>query len=174
MKKALKEWAVLLEAMAAGRQSFLLRKGGILESARGFELECSEFILFPTWEHQQRDWIRPEFHALFERAAPADDDEVVLRYIGRVTRIRPAPKAPEALIEAHDRHIWTPEFLKMRYAYRPDLPLYEVETELWKIAEPVKITISDSMRGCRSWVDLPSEAVVENARRVIDTTQEWC
>ena len=174
MKKALKEWAVLLEAMAAGRQRFLLRKGGILESSSGFQLECREFAFFPTWEHQQRDWVRPEFQGLFDRAAPADDSEIELRYIGRVKQVRRAPEDPTALIEAQDRHIWTPEFLRMRYAYRPDLPLYEVETELWELEKPVRTALTDAMRGCRSWVELPNPVVVERARRVVDTTQGWC
>ena len=37
MKTALKEWAVLVEALAEGGQTFLLRKGGIAEGKRGFE-----------------------------------------------------------------------------------------------------------------------------------------
>ena len=34
MKIALKEWAVVIEAMAAGHQIFLLRKGGIASRSR--------------------------------------------------------------------------------------------------------------------------------------------
>lgn len=170
MTQALKEWAVLLEAAATGRQRFLLRKGGILDSSQGFRLESSEFLFFPTWEHQQRDWVRPEFHALFDRAAPSREDEVEIRYWGRAARITRAPSAPAVLIGATDSHIWTPEFLEMRYAYRPDLPLYLVEMELFLLAGPTALTVTDGMRGCRSWVELETDVATEGARRVPDTT----
>ena len=59
MKAALKEWAVVVEALAQGEQNFLLRKGGIAEGKHGFELKHRRFLFFPTWEHPQQDWIRP-------------------------------------------------------------------------------------------------------------------
>lgn len=172
MTRALKEWAVLLEAVASGKQSFLLRKGGILESSQGFQLESREFLFFPTWEHQQRDWVRPEFHALFDRCAPSRDGQVEIRYLGRTSRIHPAPSDPSALTGAVDSHIWTPEFLEMRYAYRPDLPLYQVELELFRLPDSTRLTVTDGMRGCRSWVELETDVRIDGARRVPDTTPD--
>ena len=52
--KALKEWAVVCRALEEGRQTVLLRKGGILEFREGFEVKHDRFMLFPTYEHQSR------------------------------------------------------------------------------------------------------------------------
>src|SRR5260370_36430861 len=52
---ALKEWAVICRDLAEGRQFIALRKGGIREPARGFNVEHSEFFLFPTYVHQNED-----------------------------------------------------------------------------------------------------------------------
>ena len=51
---AFKEWAGICDALIAGRQSIVVRKGGISESAGPgvFVPEHSEFWLFPTWVHQ--------------------------------------------------------------------------------------------------------------------------
>src|SRR6476469_947176 len=49
---ALKEWATVCHALETGRQMLLLRKGGIYEAAGEFELENPQFLLFPTYLHQ--------------------------------------------------------------------------------------------------------------------------
>ena len=50
---ALKEWATIVKALENGKQTIILRKGGILETASGFEIIAKKFLLFPTWEHQE-------------------------------------------------------------------------------------------------------------------------
>ncbi len=47
MNVAFKEWAVVCDAILAGRQSVLIRKGGIAEGRAGFEFRHTEFELFP-------------------------------------------------------------------------------------------------------------------------------
>src|SRR3982751_3462271 len=53
-----KEWAVVCEALGQGRQSVILRKGGIAEGQEGFSFKHSEFFLFPTWFHEQPHKVR--------------------------------------------------------------------------------------------------------------------
>ena len=48
-----KEWLVICRALAAGRQSIILRKGGIAEGRSGFSFQHDSFFLFPTLYHQQ-------------------------------------------------------------------------------------------------------------------------
>src|SRR3954465_13079353 len=53
-----KEWAAVCEALGCGRQSIILRKGGIAEGRDGFTFKFREFFLFPTWFHEQPDKVR--------------------------------------------------------------------------------------------------------------------
>jgi hypothetical protein len=53
MSVAFKEWAVVCEAIGGGRQSVILRKGGIAEGRDGFAFKHTDFFLFPTWFHEQ-------------------------------------------------------------------------------------------------------------------------
>ena len=154
MQVALKEWAVLLEAMAAGRQIFLLRKGGIAEGRSGFELKHREFLFFPTWEHQQAEALKPAFRELFDKLQPPDPRTVEIRYAGRVEQIREAPLSIDQMAVLDNQHIWTDAYLRKRYEYRPDLPLYIVVVRLMRLAESARLSNERRYAGCRSWVDL--------------------
>ena len=57
---AFKEWASVCDALLEGRQTIILRKGGISEgTAPGlFVPEHSEFWLYPTWVHQAEQGVR--------------------------------------------------------------------------------------------------------------------
>jgi len=165
LQVALKEWAVLLEAMADGRQIFLLRKGGIAEGRSGFELKHREFAFFPTWEHQQADALKPAYRDLFEKLEPPNPATIAIRYMGRVEQVAQAPKSIDAMAPFGDQHIWTDAYLRKRYEYRPDLPLYIVVVRLFRLEKPLDIRNESRYAGCRSWVDLaeplPSDTAFE-------------
>ena len=67
LNHAFKEWAIICQALAEGRQALILRKGGIAESTGEFQLEQMRFWLFPTYVHQQRSGIKPEALPVLER-----------------------------------------------------------------------------------------------------------
>lgn len=168
MNIALKEWAVVLEALAAGRQLFLLRKGGIAEGKHGFELKHREFVFFPTWEHQHADSVKPEFRSLFEQLEPRDPDAIDIRYFGRVTDVLRAPPTVEAMQALSRRHIWTESFIQMRYRYRPDLPLFVVLVRIFRLPHTASIPADRRYAGCRSWVTLYNEVPAGSARPAVD------
>ena len=58
MPIAFKEWAVTVRALAEGEQLLTLRKGGIREPEKHFELEHDRFFLYPTFDHQRNDLVR--------------------------------------------------------------------------------------------------------------------
>src|SRR3954453_15675961 len=83
---ALKEWAAVCSALETGRQMILLRKGGILEAIGGFELEHPQFLLFPTYVHQNVGMLKPDAQAGFE-PHPAEPERITLSSAGVVTDI---------------------------------------------------------------------------------------
>ena len=162
MNTALKEWAVVIEALARGQQLFLLRKGGIAEGKHGFEVKHGEFLLYPTWEHQQVHSIRTEFHDLFEQArprqpGPLQSGTVRFQYLAKVTDVLRAPARLEDMRPLDGRHIWAASYLEMRYGYRPDLPLFAVILRLYRLAREGEIPEIRRYAGCRSWVSLEQE-----------------
>ena len=167
MKTALKEWAVLVEALAEGGQTFLLRKGGIAEGKRGFELKHDRFVFFPTWEHQHADSIRPQFHSLFEKLEPPEPNVVEIRYLAQVTDVLRAPVEMEAIERLVRHHIWGQPFIRLRYEYRPDLPLFIVLPRIFRLPRPVPIPHDRRYAGCRSWVTLYQDVDVAGAQPVL-------
>ena len=149
---ALKEWAVVCEAVCRGQQAILLRKGGIHEAAGEFELEHRRFLLYPTFAHQKPDLVKPAWRAGMERCCqePAAINITAwadVAWIGQV----PNRAAFNAL---DDLHIWQPELIDMRFRYRPDYPVYVLLLEAWRLAKPVELAVQADYAGCRSWVPL--------------------
>src|SRR3954471_20664491 len=52
-RTALKEWAVLVDAMARGDIVAMVRKGGIREQRAGFQVRHDRFLLYPTYFHEK-------------------------------------------------------------------------------------------------------------------------
>jgi hypothetical protein len=167
MNIALKEWAVVIEALGAGRQILLLRKGGIAEGKRGFELKHSRFLLFPTWEHQQRETLQPQWQERFDALEPPDASTIEMRFFAEAHDIVQAPTSVETFLQLSDLHVWTAPFFEKRFAYRPDLPLFAVAVRAYALPKAVRIPNDRRYQGCRSWVELYEDVSVEGAEPIL-------
>ena len=78
MPIAFKEWAVTVRALAEGEQLVTLRKGGIREADKHFQLEHERFFLYPTFDHQRNDLVReshqPELRRALEEGVWSDGE----------------------------------------------------------------------------------------------------
>ncbi len=149
---ALKEWSVVCDALADGRQIVLLRKGGIYESAGEFEVEHRQFVLFPTVVHQKAEHLK-ESERSKVMPQSAEPDRILIRAAGEVTDI--IELRDRAQMDAiDDAHIWAPPLIDMRFNYRPENPLYLLIVRAWRLPQPVEIANTIAYAGCKSWVPL--------------------
>jgi hypothetical protein len=156
---ALKEWAAVAHALLDGRQTLLLRKGGIHEKA--FDAAAAEgaaFVLFPTVAHSHAERVRPE-HADVLGPGAADVDEVggtfTVRCGIQLVAAYPVSRA-EGLDAIADLHIWTAASVRQdRLEFRPKHPLHALLVRAIALPEPVTLVRRESYGGCRSWLDLP-------------------
>jgi hypothetical protein len=151
---ALKEWSAAVHALLDGRQTVLLRKGGIGE--KRFEVAASRFVLFPTVAHSHAERVRPEHRDLLEpAAADSTDDELVLRAGARVIDAVQVER-PEALQKLAPLHIWTEESVRAdRLDFRPKHRLTVLVVSAAPLREPIRLPRTPDYRGCASWVQLP-------------------
>ena len=151
---ALKEWSAAVHALLDGRQTVLLRKGGIHE--KRFEVVASRFLLFPTVAHSHAERVRPEHRELLgPAAADSTDDDVVLRATARVVAAVEINR-PEKLDEIAPLHIWTAESVRAdRLDFRPRHRLTVLVVSAAPLTEPVRLVRTPDYRGCSSWVQLP-------------------
>jgi len=154
---ALKEWSAAVHALLDGRQTVLLRKGGIHE--KRFEVAASRFLLFPTMAHSHAERVRPEHRELLgPAAADSADDEVVVRAAARVVATVEVNR-PEKLDEIAPLHIWTADSVRAdRLDFRPRHRLTVLVVSAAPLTEPVRLVRTPDYRGCSSWVQLPVRA----------------
>ena len=166
LQVALKEWHTVCRALESGRQMLLLRKGGISESAGEFQVEHREFLLFPTFLHQNLNMLKSTDHADY---TPLNEEpgELAIASAGVVTDIIQL-KSREQMNAVDDEHIWLAPLLDMRFNYRPENPLYLLLIRAYRLHAPVTIANTPAYAGCKSWVPLELPIETGDALPVLD------
>ncbi len=165
---ALKEWDTVCEALCAGTQMILLRKGGILESGGEFEIEHDRFLLFPTFIHQNVQGLKLPYRSLALPVA-AEPQTIAFPGWGEIIRIYHLPG--RAMMDSlSDMHIWDTPLIDMRFNYRPDYPLYILLVRAYRFLSPPTLENTLDYAGCKSWV--PLARALGTAESVRATTPE--
>ncbi|KUH98682.1 hypothetical protein AU189_06330 [Mycolicibacterium acapulense] len=151
---ALKEWSAAIHALLDGRQTVLLRKGGIHE--KRFAVTASRFLLFPTVAHSHAERVRPEHRDLLDVAtADSTEDAVVVRAGARVVAAVEVNR-PESLEEIAPLHIWTDASVRAdRLDFRPKHRLTALVVQAGPLLAPLRLERTPEYGGCTSWVQLP-------------------
>ncbi len=168
---AFKEWAGVCDALAEGRQSLILRKGGIAEGPRGFVPEHSTFWLYPTRVHEAEQGLRVDRAAAVEGRAslPVPADSVSLEALAVVETIGHADR-PEALRALEDLHVWTEETIARRFAYRKP-GLWVLGVRVFRSPRPATIAMTPEHAGCKTWVTLDTPMSTAGLVPVVDEAQ---
>jgi hypothetical protein len=155
---ALKEWAVVIQALNVGETILLLRKGGIREENGRFEVKCDRIWLFPTYEHQQPDLLKSPYGDQIQPVSPGwHPDALEIRAWADITHIFPLREIDQ-VTALTPHHIWSPSCIQARYDWKPQQPLYGLLLRVHRLPSPVSIPYQTSYGGCRSWIDLPVPA----------------
>jgi len=180
MPIAFKEWAVTVRALAEGEQLLTLRKGGIREPTRHFELEHDRFFLYPTFDHQRNDLVRashqpelrraleegvwaegePPPEALVQDGGIAQPDRVRIRAWAEVAQhwTIDDPRTVDAL---SPYYVWTSDYAEKRLAWKRRHPLHVVLLRTYRIPRPVTVKVKEDFAGCRSWLEIPRDLPFE-------------
>lgn len=166
--RAFKEWAVSCHALQEGRQTLLIRKGGIREEGGIFRMNDPEFWLMPTYEHQNAALLQPEWLPALEaiQAAPRQMGAVKLSAYAVVDTIAVARDDAQVNALAQE-HIWNPTYVQMRFDFNPYDPLYLVLLRVYRLPEPLIIPMLPDYEGCKSWVTLAHSYTTTDATPVL-------
>lgn len=156
---ALKEWAVIIEALLQGKQHLVLRKGGIREETRDFQLQSEQFYLFPTYEHQKKECVQEVYQGnLQETIVEWKRDPSVIRLKGY------AKATDEILIHDQEEldklqpfHVFTQAFAETRFRWKPKKPLHVLLLRTYHMTPSIEIPMKELYTGCRSWTRLEGE-----------------
>lgn len=163
---ALKEWAAVCAALAEGRQSLIVRKGGIAEGPGGFRIEHAEFWLFPTQFHQSPDQLTPDGAELLPRvraSAPAAGRLLIDCYA--VVKAVAFIDDEARLAELAGWHVMADDVVRQRFHYRRP-GLFVAAVEVFRRPRPVELNDAARYAGCHSWVDLEVSLATADLRPV--------
>ena len=164
---AFKEWAVVCAALASGRQTLILRKGGIHEGRDGFRVEHREFWLFPTGFHQQRDEVIPEAWPLLDEAQSHGQPSGLSLDLYAVVEDVQQVLDLSALARLSGRHVWSEATVEQRFQYRTP-GLFALVVRVFRQPTPFEVADSPHFAGCKSWVELPSSLSTASLQPVLD------
>ncbi len=172
-RKALKEWAVVVKAMDLGRQIMLVRSGGIMEEEGVFALESDEFFLYPTYAHQRRDLLQPQYQSALDEllySSPPANQVLITNYAKVEEAIEITE--PGGLTGLSDEYVWTPEFLAERVNMSRDGRAHVLLLRVFRLGLPKAMEVRPEYGGCRSWVDL-AEAIPTSGCRPVLSDMEF-
>src|ERR671915_1228198 len=187
MPVAFKEWAVTVRALAEGEQLLTLRKGGIREENKHFEIEHDRFFLYPTFDHQRNNLVRQSHHPELRRAleegvwAEGEPPPKALLQDGGIEQ--PERVRIRAWAEVHDHyevsdprivdalspfHIWTPDYAFKRLRWKRRHPLHVLVLRVYRIQRPVTVRVRPEYEGCMSWVEIDRDLPFEGTPVIAD------
>jgi len=167
---ALKEWSVAVDAIAQGNQIILLRKGGIQEDRGRFRAKSDRAILFPTFEHQKPELLKPDYQdSVTPVASGWHPEEITFKAWAEITHIFLTTEA-DKVHALGDFHIWQPQLAADRLKWKPKQPLYVLALRAYRLANPVEVDWNVELYGgCRSWVSLNQPIEVDMERPAVNT-----
>jgi len=167
-RSALKEWVVVARALGTGRQTLLLRKGGIHERRGEFEVEHPEFFVFPTYLHQNRQDLRPECHEELARAEVSRPGAglVSIDYYAMVKEVFQVTDL--ALLKPLEgEHILSWSAVEQRFFYRGRPGLHVLLARMYQLPQPLTIPTTARYDGCVSWIELDQPLPTAGGRPVL-------
>jgi hypothetical protein len=183
---ALKEWAIICKALEDGKQMLLLRKGGIMEYRKGFEVKHNEFLLYPTFEHQSIESIKAEYKEKIKEISEEHNisynnnnrkkinkndnnfntaSNNIIKLLAKVEDVIEISDK-FTISELRDYHIWSDEYVTMRMNYNPSKPMNVLLLRIYKIRKPLIVDINDKWAGCKSWIDIETDREFQNSHKL--------
>lgn len=172
MRIAFKEWAIVVDALAAGRQTVIFRKGGISEGRGGFKPEHDRFLLFPTLFHQQRESVIPEAQRRHDEISGSFPPADILRitHFCEVADWR-AIDSLETARKLERHHIWRPEVIEERFDWGRQKLIYALIVRTFKLRASVEIPMLPTYGGCKSWIEVDREIDTNGATPVLSDAE---
>jgi hypothetical protein len=152
-----KEWQVICDALASGRQSLILRKGGIHEGRKGFSFELESFFLFPTRFHARSEHVREGASEALPEWQLGEiitiTHHAVISYAGVLTEW-------SKIAELEPQHIYSEQTVRDRFEWQgKGMDTNQIQVAVVRISRlalPWQFPYEKSYGGCRSWVSLPA------------------
>jgi len=161
-RTALKEWAVMVDALGCGDIIGIVRAGGIRDKVDGtFQLRHSRFVFYPTRFHASVDQLSDPLAARLTQshAAMEPSGHVRIEYVAHEAISFPVTEFPRLALVRHELGLSLPA-LERRFYYRePGVLVAALRVE--RLRTPIIVPDLRRYGGCVSWLELDDEIPVD-------------
>ncbi len=168
LSHALKEWTVAVEALEAGETIALLRKGGLKEAKGNFQVKYRQVWLYPTYEHQKPELLKPKYAA---KVSPVESgwhpETIPISVFAEITEIITLSDR-DTITPLQPDHIWNEQMISDRLKWQSDRPLFLLLLRAYRLPQPQIIPFDRAYRGCKSWIDLVKPISTEKLIPILD------
>jgi hypothetical protein len=152
MALAFKEWEYIVNALGKGKQSIILRKGGIAEEQGDFDVRGKEFILFPTLFHQAHEMIKPKWLPFLTQPTYHQNQKVRIKYFAKVVDAQVITDW-EVVMRLSEHHAWETKVIEERFN-RWDKKIQLLIVQVFEFGAAFDIEMLPAYDGCKSWIDI--------------------
>ena len=168
---ALKEWAVLCDAMARGDIVALVRKGGIREQRAGFAVRHDRFVLYPTYFHAREGELASRFRETLAASAATQPPSGIVRLslvadVAAVWQVHDLDTLRS--IDAEHGLAWPA--VESRFNYRGVPGVQVVAVRVSRLTTVADVPEIRRYAGCVSWVALEDDVDITGATPVLPDT----
>jgi hypothetical protein len=157
-RTALKEWAVMIDALGCGDIIAIVRKGGIRDQGGGgFSLRHSRFVFYPTRFHQSTEQLSEGLVSRLGRshAAMEPSGYVRIEYVAHAAICFTVTDFERLSLVQHELGL-SHAALSSRFFYRsPGVTLSALRVE--RLRTPIVVPELRRYGGCVSWLELDDE-----------------
>jgi hypothetical protein len=167
MSIGFKEWALVCEELGSGRQSIILRKGGIAEGREGFRFQHDDFLLLPTLFHEQISKLKPPEQTTLPQLVEGQHTvsfRIVVEWTKDLTDW-------EQIKRLESLHIWREHVIRERFDYNEKQGVSLAFVRAHRLTQPATFPDSPKYGGCRSWVTLPDMQEMLHAKPVLSESE---
>jgi hypothetical protein len=149
---ALKEWAAIVHALLEGEQIVDIRKGGLREDGRHFDLATRRCWLSPTAEHQKPELLKPAYaHWVDLAAASPVGQPVTVQGWADIVDVATISE-PEHVDALDSKLVWARDYVESRFNWKRRDPLWVLVLRVHRLATPLRVPWKEEYGGCTSWV----------------------
>src|SRR5687768_2841453 len=157
-RTALKEWAVLCDAMARGDIVAMVRKGGIREQRAGFAVRHDRFLLYPTFFHAREEELAPRFRGTLSSTTSTQPSSGTVRFslVADAAAVWHVD-ALDVLRAIEEDHGLAWPAVESRFHYRGVPGVQVVAVRVARLPRAVEVPEIRRYAGCVSWVELDGD-----------------
>src|SRR5688572_1967345 len=132
-------------------------------------MEHSEFLLFPTLFHQQRESVVASAQARYDEIAPHFPPANILRleYWAEVVEHHRLENF-EAVQRLAGQHIWREEVLAERFEWGREQGIFAIVVRVQRLPMAIELPMLPEYGGCKSWIEVAHQVMPASSTLVLE------